>query len=105
MICFHKYIKLLALVHHALPMDFKKIATNNQNFRLPEEKRNEFKEYALNTIRKDKRVNIRINEHDLEGIKRKAIEEGLPYQTLISSILHKYLNGKLVDANTIKIMR
>ena len=70
-----------------------------------EKKKNEFKEYALNTIKKDKRVNIRINEHDLEGIKRKAIEEGLPYQTLISSILHKYLNGKLVDANTIKILR
>lgn len=57
------------------------------------ERKDELKEYAKNTIRKNKRVNIRISEHDLSELQRIAIREGLPYQTLISSILHKYVNG------------
>ncbi len=52
----------------------------------------ELKEYARATIRKDKRVNIRISERDLKELQRLALREGLPYQTLISSILHKYVN-------------
>jgi predicted DNA binding CopG/RHH family protein len=47
---------------------------------------------ARATLRKDKRVNIRMSERDLLRFKKKAAEEGLPYQTLISSILHKYIN-------------
>lgn len=54
-------------------------------------------EYAKNTNRKNKRVNIRISEKDLEAIQIKALEEGLPYQTLISSLIHKYLNGRLAE--------
>ena len=54
-------------------------------------------EYAKATTRKDKRVNIRISQKDLETIQRKAMEEGIPYQTLISSLLHKYINGRLVE--------
>ncbi len=53
----------------------------------------ELKEYARATIRKDRRVNIRISERDLKELQRMALREGLPYQTLISSILHKYVNG------------
>jgi predicted DNA binding CopG/RHH family protein len=52
--------------------------------------------YAKATLRKDKRVNIRISQRDLETIQRKAIEEGIPYQTLISSLIHKYNSGKLI---------
>jgi len=52
-------------------------------------------EAARATQRKDKRVNIRMTERDLTIIKKKALEEGLPYQTLISSVLHKYVNGRL----------
>jgi len=52
------------------------------------------KEYAEATIRKDKRMNIRISERDLENLKRKALEEGIPYQTMVSMILHKYLAGR-----------
>lgn len=59
--------------------------------------RKRFKEYARATLRKDKRVNIRISEHDLVELQRKAVHEGLPYQTLISSVLHKFVNGRLVD--------
>ncbi len=54
-------------------------------------------EYAKATNRKDKRVNIRISQKDLELIQRRALEEGIPYQTLISSLLHKFVNGRLVD--------
>ena len=56
-----------------------------------------FQESAKATLRKDKRVNIRMTERDLVCFQKKAIEEGLPYQTLISSVLHKYINGKLTE--------
>jgi len=49
------------------------------------------------TFRKDKRINIRISQEDLAAIQKKALEEGIPYQTLISSILHKYLSGRLSE--------
>ncbi len=48
-------------------------------------------------FRKDRRVNIRISSRDLEGIRERALEEGIPYQTLIAAVLHKYLSGRLVD--------
>jgi len=56
-----------------------------------------YQEYARSTLRKDKRVNIRITERDIVRFRKKAIEDGLPYQTLISSVLHKYINGRLVE--------
>ncbi|HBB18244.1 MAG: antitoxin [Syntrophus sp. RIFOXYC2_FULL_54_9] len=56
-----------------------------------------YQEYARATLRKDKRVNIRMAERDIGRFQKKAIEEGLPYQTLISSVLHKYINGRLVE--------
>ena len=56
-----------------------------------------YRGYARDTFRKDARVNIRISTKDLESIKKKALEEGIPYQTLIASILHKYISGRLVD--------
>jgi predicted DNA binding CopG/RHH family protein len=52
-------------------------------------------EAARNTLRKDKRINLRLTQKDYHQIQIKAIEEGIPYQTLISSIVHKYLNGSL----------
>jgi predicted DNA binding CopG/RHH family protein len=56
-----------------------------------------FQEAARATLRKDKRVNIRMTERDLVRLQKKAIEEGLPYQTLISSVLHKYINGRMKE--------
>ena len=55
------------------------------------------KTYARNTLKKDKRVNIRISSKDLDEIQTLAIENGLPYQTLMSSILHRYVTGRLID--------
>jgi predicted DNA binding CopG/RHH family protein len=57
----------------------------------------EYSKTAKATLNKNKRINIRITEKDYELIQRKAIEEGLPYQTLLSSLIHKYLSGKLVE--------
>ncbi|MBN2804608.1 MAG: antitoxin [Deltaproteobacteria bacterium] len=48
---------------------------------------------AQTTLKKDKRVNIRISERDLELLQERAFREGIPYQTLMSSVLHKYVTG------------
>ncbi len=50
---------------------------------------------ARNTLKKDKRINLRLSQRDYHQIQIKAIEEGMPYQTLIASIVHKYLNRSL----------
>ena len=52
---------------------------------------------ARNTLKKDKRINLRLTQKDYRQMQIKAIEEGIPYQTLISSIVHKYLNGSLTS--------
>lgn len=57
-----------------------------------EDREKKLEKYAKETLRKDKRVNIRISERDLNELQRQAIHEGLPYQTFISSILHKFVN-------------
>ncbi len=54
-----------------------------------------YKDYARATFRKDQRINIRISGKDLDSLKKRALVEGIPYQTLITSILHKYLSGLL----------
>lgn len=56
-----------------------------------------FQEAARATLRKDKRVNIRMAERDLIRFQKKAMAEGLPYQTMISSVLHKYINGSIKE--------
>jgi predicted DNA binding CopG/RHH family protein len=61
------------------------------------EKEEYLAEVAANTLIKNRRVNIRLSEHDLHAIQRKALQEGLPYQTLISSLIHRYTTGLLVD--------
>ena len=55
------------------------------------------KEIAKNTFKKTERMNIRMSKIDMENLKLKAIKEGIPYQTLVSSILHKYITGQLVE--------
>jgi len=63
-----------------------------------QKKQNErYRQMAAETLRKSRRVNIRISAMDLEGLQAKAAEEGLPYQTLMASVLHKYVSGRLVD--------
>lgn len=54
-------------------------------------------EYAAATFQKDSRINIRISSKDLRSLQKRALQEGLPYQTLIASLLHKYVDGRLVE--------
>lgn len=53
--------------------------------------------YTLAKLRKNRRVNIRLTESDLQMLQYKATEEGMPYQTLMASVLHKYVTGRLVE--------
>jgi predicted DNA binding CopG/RHH family protein len=62
--------------------------------------KNQALEYAEATVKKDKRMNIRISERDLRNLKRKALEEGIPYQTMVSMVLHKYLTGRLSEQSS-----
>ena len=55
------------------------------------------RETARSTFIKSERMNIRISSKDLNGLKVRAMEEGIPYQTLVSSIIHKYVSGRLVE--------
>jgi predicted DNA binding CopG/RHH family protein len=52
---------------------------------------------AENTLRKDRRINIRLSERDMVGIQRVAAAKGLPYQSLISGLIHQYVEGDLVQ--------
>ena len=56
-----------------------------------------FAAMASASLAKDKRVNIRISSRDLDDIQAKAAEEAIPYQTLMSSVLHKYVTGRLIE--------
>ncbi len=59
------------------------------------------REYAAATFRKDKRINIRLASRDLFTIQKLALLEGIPYQTLISSILHKFADGRYAEIRPI----
>lgn len=52
-------------------------------------------QYAEAMFKKDARINIRFSSKDLRGLQKKALAEGVPYQTLVASILHKYVEGRL----------
>ncbi len=52
-------------------------------------------EYAKAMLQKDARINIRLPSKDLRGLQKRALSEGIPYQTLVASILHKYVEGRL----------
>lgn len=62
---------------------------------LDKKEKRRYEAYAHYSLSKQKRINIRMTERDLKKIRAKAIEEGLPYQSLISMLIHKYTEGKL----------
>jgi len=64
----------------------------------PVEPSEDFKAIARNTMRKNKKINIRISENDLTALQRKAARDGIPYQTLIGSVLHRFASGFLKEA-------
>jgi len=67
---------------------------------LSDDEKNEV-ESIINAANKTKNINIRISAHELEMVKQISAEEGIPYQTLISSVIHKYITGKLVDEKAV----
>ena len=66
--------------------------TSVNNFK---DAKRQLEEAAREFLQKDKRINIRISSRDLNNLQKKAAKEGMPYQTLISSTLHKFVTGKL----------
>ena len=70
----------------------------SMNLSTPSRKEKEqIKSMAEKTFRKDRRVTIRLYDHDLKGIQKKAMGKGMPYQTLISGMIHQYIEGDLVE--------
>ena len=63
---------------------------------LTNKEKKRYEEYARYSLSKQKRINIRMTERDLKKIQARAIEEGIPYQSLISMLIHKYNEGKVV---------
>jgi predicted DNA binding CopG/RHH family protein len=57
----------------------------------------EHRRVAEASFRKDARINIRLSSRDLRALQARALKEGIPYQTLVSSVLHKFVDGQLVD--------
>lgn len=65
----------------------------------PKQEIKKLQQYARNTLQKDKRINIRMSSKDLDQVQVIAVQEGIPYQTLVSSIIHKYVSGYLIERN------
>jgi predicted DNA binding CopG/RHH family protein len=63
---------------------------------------NDLRQSARATGQKDQRINIRLSSGDLQAIRTRALQEGIPYQTLISSVLHKYVSGTLQERVTFR---
>jgi predicted DNA binding CopG/RHH family protein len=82
-----------------LDKDEKKLAKSLENEEwvsdLTKKEKKQYQEYASYSLNKRKRINIRMTERDLKKIRAKAIEEGIPYQSLISMLIHKYNEGKI----------
>ena len=77
----------------------KEILDAYENAKLkPLKPRIDYQTIARNTMKKNRKINIRISENDLSALQRKAAREGIPYQTLIGSVLHKYASGFLKEA-------
>jgi len=76
----------------------KEILEAYENGRLkPSKTVTDYQSIAQNTIKKNKKINIRISENDLSALQRRAAREGIPYQTLIGSVLHKFVSGLLKE--------
>jgi predicted DNA binding CopG/RHH family protein len=58
-----------------------------------------YQEYAAATFKKDKRINIRISSKDLNALQKRALREGIPYQTLVASVLHKFVSGQFRETD------
>lgn len=69
--------------------------TNPESIKNIKDRTSKIKEIVTHSTTKRRQINIRLLENDIEKLKSKALEEGIPYQTLINSVVHKYANGLL----------
>jgi predicted DNA binding CopG/RHH family protein len=69
------------------------------------ERKNQLMQMAHNTFRQDKRINIKISVRDWDAIQRRALEEGIPSQALVASIVHKYVSGSFYDITANKLSK
>lgn len=79
----------------------KRLLKRSKNVRQEIEKH---KSIAEATFKKDARINIRLSSRDLRSLQARALREGIPYQTLVSSILHKFSEGRLVEVSADKVL-
>ena len=79
----------------------KIIEEEAENYKKISDQKKKIIESILMKSSKKKVITLRLNDNDLEQIKSIASNEGIPYQTLISSVLHKYINNRLVDKNEV----
>ena len=56
-----------------------------------------YQSYARDALQKSRRINIRLSPQDLEGMQQRAVAEGIPYQTLVASVIHKYVTGRFME--------
>ncbi len=61
----------------------------------PSKSQTDYQTIARNTMKKSRKINIRISDNDLSALQRRAAREGIPYQTLVGSVLHKFASGLL----------
>jgi predicted DNA binding CopG/RHH family protein len=61
------------------------------------------RQYAEATLKKNRRINIRISDYDLNALRKYALKEGIPYQHFISGILHKYVSGMLAETKSMNV--
>jgi len=87
----------------------KQIENEMDQYKSVSEEKKEKIEKIIDQTKKNKAISLRINNYDLEKIKEKAEKEGVPYQTLITNILHKYISDQLYDKDqvfkTIKLLK
>lgn len=69
-----------------------------------EQIKEQHRKYASSTFKKDKRINIRLSSRDLTMIQKLALSEGIPYQTFIGSVLHKFIDGRYVEKQSENII-
>lgn len=88
-------------MNHKLTSEEQIVEDNLENFKsVSDEKRNRI-ETIIETTKKNKAISMRISAFDLDLLKEKAKREGMPYQTLLNTIVHKYVTNQLVDKNEV----
>jgi predicted DNA binding CopG/RHH family protein len=87
----------LKLLPHELDLLASSKNKEWQSVKKVKEQKEKYQVYARAAFRKDQRINIRISKKDPLDLQKRALREGIPYQTLVSSVLHKYVSGVLAE--------